>query len=63
VRLALQNGGACEIITSAAHAKEILSGATVIPVRIVLVFDRDGRRLSPSDLEEVSDASADRPIT
>ena len=50
MRLALQNGSTCEIITSAEHAKEILGGATVIPVRIVSVFARDGRGLNPSEL-------------
>ena len=54
VRIELRLGRCCEIFTTAEHAMEMLGGTTVIPTRLVTVFDREGRGLTPRDL-------ADRP--
>ena len=54
VRIDLSQGKFCEIFTTAEHAMEILGGTTVIPTRMVTIFDRNGRMLTPRDL-------ADRP--
>lgn len=55
VRLRLPRNKTLEIFTSAARAMEILGGTTVIPTRLVSVFDREGRQLTPSELADLPD--------
>lgn len=53
VTILLSSRQSCEICTTASHAIEILAGNTIIPSRLVTVFDRKGQRLSVSQLAKL----------
>lgn len=53
VTISLSNRQSCEICTTASRSIEILAGNTIIPSRLITVFDRNGQRLLVSQLAKL----------